>query len=88
MTRPRGTLVMKSTMHGLVGFDTAPIIVNELTLVGSRCGRFERALRLLSNGKVQVANLISEVMPLSKGPAAFRKAAQSGVLKVLLKANH
>ena len=88
MTRPRGMLVMKSTVHGLVGIDTAPIIVNELTLVGSRCGRFEPALRLLSNGKVQVANLISEVMPLSEGAAAFRKAAQSGVLKVLLKANH
>ena len=88
MTRPRGTLIMKSTVHELVGIDTAPIIVNELTLVGSRCGRFEPALKLLSNGKIQVANLISEVMRLSEAPAAFRKAARPGILKVLLKADN
>ncbi len=44
MTRPRGTVIMKSTVHGLVAMDTAPVIVNEITLVGSRCGRFEPAL--------------------------------------------
>ena len=47
MTQPRGTVVMKSTVHGLVSIDTAPVIVNEITLVGSRCGRFEPALKLL-----------------------------------------
>src|SRR6202171_6510622 len=47
MTRPRGTVVLKSTVHGLVGIDSAAIVVNEITLVGSRCGRFEPALRLL-----------------------------------------
>ena len=47
MTRPRGTVILKSTVHGLVGVDTAPVIVNEITLVGSRCGRFEPALDLL-----------------------------------------
>jgi hypothetical protein len=45
MTRPRGTVILKSTVHGTVAVDTAPIIVNELTLVGSRCGRFEAAPR-------------------------------------------
>ena len=85
MTRPRGTLIMKSTVHGLVGIDTAPIIVNELTLVGSRCGRFEPALKLLKTGKVRVDDLISDVMPLSEAPAAFEKAAKKGVLKVLLR---
>ena len=49
MTRPRGTVIMKSTVHGLAPIDTAPMIVNEITLVGSRCGRFEPALRLLRN---------------------------------------
>ena len=49
MTRPRGTLILKSTVHGEVPVDTAPIIVNELTLVGSRCGRFEAALPLIGN---------------------------------------
>ena len=47
MTRPRGTVILKSTVHGTVAVDTAPIIVNEITLVGSRCGRFEAALPLL-----------------------------------------
>jgi alcohol dehydrogenase len=84
MTRPRGTLILKSTVHGLVPVNTAPVIVNELTLVGSRCGPFAPALRLLKSGKVRVDALISGVMPLSEAPAAFARAAEKGVLKVLL----
>ncbi|HYL78362.1 MAG TPA: alcohol dehydrogenase catalytic domain-containing protein [Bryobacteraceae bacterium] len=84
MTRPRGTVVMKSTVHGLVAIDSAPVIVNEITLVGSRCGRFEPAIRLLKNGQVRVDRLISEVLPLSRAPLAFRRAAMPGVLKILL----
>jgi alcohol dehydrogenase len=49
MARPRGTVILKSTVHGMVSVNTAPIIVNELTLVGSRCGRFEAALPLLGH---------------------------------------
>src|SRR5262249_13930028 len=60
MTQPRGTVFMKSTVHGSVSMDAAPIIVNEITLVGSRCGRFEPALRLLENGAVRVEEMISE----------------------------
>jgi len=86
MTQPRGTIVMKSTVHGLVSIDTAPVIVNEITLVGSRCGRFEPALRLLRNKKVRVDGMISEVLPLRDAPRAFRAAAKKGVLKVLLHA--
>jgi threonine dehydrogenase-like Zn-dependent dehydrogenase len=84
MTKPRGTLIMKSTVHGLVPVDTAPIIVNELTVVGSRCGRFEPALRLLKAGKVNVAPLISGIVPLREAAAGFDRAGQSGVLKILL----
>jgi threonine dehydrogenase-like Zn-dependent dehydrogenase len=85
ITRPRGTIILKSTMHGLVPVDTAPVIVNELTLVGSRCGRFEPALRLLSKpGRTEVSRLISEIMPLKEAAAAFDRAGQKGVLKVLL----
>ncbi|HEX4593540.1 MAG TPA: alcohol dehydrogenase catalytic domain-containing protein [Bryobacteraceae bacterium] len=84
MARPRGTVILKSTVHGLVGIDTAPVIVNEITLVGSRCGRFEPALKLLRSGKVRVEKLISETLPLNKAPLAFRRAAQPGALKVLL----
>ena len=85
MTRPRGTVILKSTVHGLVGIDSAPVIVNEITLVGSRCGRFEPALGLLRSGRVDVSPMISEILPLRRAPDAFRKAAEHGVLKVLLR---
>jgi alcohol dehydrogenase len=84
MTRPRGTVVLKSTVHGAVPIDTAPIIVNELTLVGSRCGRFEAALPLLNHPLVPVEDLIADRFPLAEAPQAFARAAQRGVLKVLL----
>ena len=86
MVEPRGTVILKSTVHGEVPIDTAPVIVNEITLVGSRCGRFEPALELLARGAVDVASLVSNRMPLKQAPAAFARAAQPGVLKVLLAA--
>jgi threonine dehydrogenase-like Zn-dependent dehydrogenase len=82
---PRGTVVMKSTVHGSVAIDTAPVIVNEVTLVGSRCGRFEPALKLLAKGKVHVEEMISDEYGLSEGKKAFERAAERGVLKVLLR---
>ena len=84
MTEPRGTVIMKSTVHGEVPIDTAPIIVNEITLVGSRCGRFEPALQLLERRAIDVASLVSERMRLTEAPEAFAHAAKTGVLKVLL----
>jgi len=86
MTRPRGTLILKSTVHGLVGVDTAPIIVNEITLVGSRCGRFEAALPLLEHGLIPVEQMIAERFPLRDAAKAFERAASRGTLKVLLDA--
>ncbi|HSP69940.1 MAG TPA: alcohol dehydrogenase catalytic domain-containing protein [Bryobacteraceae bacterium] len=85
MCVPRGTVIMKSTVHGLVSIDTAPAIVHEITLVGSRCGRFEAALPLLAIGKVRVASMISGEFPLDQAPKAFAQAAKKGVLKVLLR---
>jgi alcohol dehydrogenase len=85
MTRPRGTLIMKSTVHGLVPIDTAPVIVNELTLVGSRCGRMELALPLIDHELILVDEMITDRFPLSEAPRAFARAAERGVLKVLLK---
>jgi threonine dehydrogenase-like Zn-dependent dehydrogenase len=84
MTRPRGTLILKSTVHGLVGVDTASIIVNELTLVGSRCGRLEVALPLLDHGLVRVEEMVAGRYRLADAPQAFAHAATRGVLKVLL----
>ena len=85
MVKPRGTVVMKSTVHEEVRMDKAPVIVNEITLVGSRCGLFDPALALLSAGKVDTASLLAAEYPLSEAPAAFAKAAERGVLKVLLR---
>jgi len=84
MTEPRGTLIVKSTVHGVVRLDTAAVVVNEITLVGSRCGRFEPALELLRTGKVRVDDLITARYALEDAPRAFRHAARHGALKVLL----
>jgi alcohol dehydrogenase len=84
MCEPRGTVVMKSTVHGLVKLDMAPAIVNEITLIGSRCGRFEPAMQLLASGKVRVDRMISERYSLDRAKEAFARAATKGVLKILL----
>ncbi|MCU1325993.1 MAG: Alcohol dehydrogenase GroES domain protein [Bryobacterales bacterium] len=84
MTRPRGTVILKSTVHGSVPLDTAPVIVNEIMLVGSRCGRMEPALAMLQAGSVDVESMIAASYALDQAPAAFAEAERSGVLKVLL----
>jgi alcohol dehydrogenase len=84
MVRPRGTVILKSTVYGAVPIDSAAVIVNEITLVGSRCGRFEAALPLLGHALIAVEELISDRFPLREAPRAFARAAQRGVLKVLL----
>ena len=86
MTRPRGTLILKSTVHGTVAIDTSPIIVNEITLVGSRCGRFEAALPLIDHALIRTDRMIADRFPLAEAPAAFARAAERGTLKVLLHA--
>jgi alcohol dehydrogenase len=84
MTRPRGTVILKSTQHGLAHLDTAPVIVNEITLLGSRCGRFEPALDLLRRGLINVQDMIANRKKLSDAPEAFEQAARKGTMKVLL----
>jgi threonine dehydrogenase-like Zn-dependent dehydrogenase len=83
--RPRGTLVLKSTYHGRVEADLTGLVVDEITLVGSRCGPFPPALRMLERGLVDVRSLISAVYPLAQGVEAFARAAEPGGLKVLLR---
>lgn len=85
MCEPRGTLVLKSTVHGEVPVDTAPVIVDELTLIGSRCGRFAPSIALLASGRVQVDGLIAGTFALRDAAAAFSAAAAKGALKILLK---
>ena len=84
MARPRGTVILKSTVHGMVAVDRAPIVVNELTLVGSRCGRFEAALPLLEHELINVEEMITDRFKLEDAPKAFARAAERGAMKVLL----
>ncbi|MBD2251233.1 MDR/zinc-dependent alcohol dehydrogenase-like family protein [Nostoc parmelioides] len=82
--RPRGTLVLKSTYAGNLSLDASSLVVDEITLIGSRCGSFPPALELLATGKVDVEPLIHAHYPLSQGLLAFEEAQRRGVLKVLL----
>jgi threonine dehydrogenase-like Zn-dependent dehydrogenase len=85
LLRPRGVLVLKSTFHGTTEMDTASIVVDEISIVGSRCGRFAPALDLLSKRAIDIDSLISEEYPLQDGIHAMERAAKKGVLKVLLR---
>jgi threonine dehydrogenase-like Zn-dependent dehydrogenase len=85
LLRPRGTLVLKSTFHGATDLDAARIVVNEISVVGSRCGRFAPALELLKTGAVDVESLISEEHSLADGLGAMTRAGEPGVLKILLR---
>jgi threonine dehydrogenase-like Zn-dependent dehydrogenase len=82
--RPAGTLVLKSTFAGDVSLNLSAIVVDEINLVGSRCGPFMPALRLLEAGLVDTQSMIAARFRLSEGLAAFTKAGEYGVLKVLL----
>jgi len=85
LLRPRGVLVLKSTFHGATGMNAARIVVDEISVIGSRCGRFAPALNLLKQRKIEVENLISEEFSLADGVRAMARAAESGVMKVLLR---
>jgi threonine dehydrogenase-like Zn-dependent dehydrogenase len=82
--RPAGTLVLKSTYAGEVPVDLASLVVDEITVVGSRCGPFPAALRLLAQGLVDPTPLIDARFPLARAETALRRAAEPGVLKVLI----
>jgi threonine dehydrogenase-like Zn-dependent dehydrogenase len=82
--RPRGTLVLKSTYAGQLTIDASSLVVDEITLIGSRCGPFIPALELLRTGQVDVLPLIHARYPLSEGLKAFDHAQRKGVMKVLL----
>jgi threonine dehydrogenase-like Zn-dependent dehydrogenase len=86
--RPRGTLVLKSTYAGRLNLDAAAIVVDEITLIGSRCGPFPAALELLANQAVDPTPLIQARYPLSAGLNAFDHAQRRGVLKVLIDMNN
>ena len=85
LLKPRGTLVLKSTFHGATEINAARVVVDEISIVGSRCGRFAPALDLLKKGAIELDSMISEEYPLTKGVLAMDRAGKKGVLKVLLR---
>jgi threonine dehydrogenase-like Zn-dependent dehydrogenase len=86
-TRPRGTLVLKSTLTESPCVDLAPLVIHEIRVVGSRCGPFEPALRALDAGRIDVDPLVAERLPLARAPDALERAAAPGALKVLIDAH-
>ncbi|HYJ91742.1 MAG TPA: alcohol dehydrogenase catalytic domain-containing protein [Pyrinomonadaceae bacterium] len=85
LVRPGGKVVLKSTFHGTPTWNATKVVVDEITIVGSRCGRFVPALELLSSGEIEVEDLVSDEYTLADGVAAMARAAESDVLKVLLR---
>jgi threonine dehydrogenase-like Zn-dependent dehydrogenase len=85
LLRPRGVLVLKSTFHGATELSAARIVVDEISVIGSRCGRFAPALKLLKTNAVDVQSLISEEFALADGLRAIALASEPGMLKVLLR---
>ena len=84
LLKPRGRMVLKSTFQGKTNLEMWRVVVDEISIVGSRCGRFAPALALLEKRLVTVGDLISEEFPLADGVKAMTRAADKGVLKVLL----
>jgi len=84
LVRPRGTIVQKTTVAGAQTMAWAPIVIDEISVIGSRCGPFDRALAALASGEVDVSGLVSTRFDLSRGVAALEHAKSKGVLKVLL----
>lgn len=85
LLRPRGKLILKSTFQGKPHWQAARVVVDEITIIGSRCGKFAPALELLKEKKIPVELLISKEFELSDGVKAMKRAAEKGILKVLLK---
>ena len=86
VVKPRGKIILKSTFHGTAKWEGARVVVDEISIIGSRCGRLAPAIELLASNKVNVEDLISEEFRLEDGVLALKQAEKPGVLKVLLKA--
>ncbi|MCI0659741.1 MAG: alcohol dehydrogenase catalytic domain-containing protein [Acidobacteria bacterium] len=85
LVRPRGAIILKSTYHGTTELDTSRIVVDEISIIGSRCGRFENALRLLESGVINIDPLITREFSLDEWELAIAEAQRPGSLKVLFR---
>ena len=84
LVKPRGIVVLKSTHHGATPVETSQVVVNEVTIIGSRCGRFQPALEFLARGSVDLSPLITQRLPLEDGLFAFHQAAHPDAMKVII----
>jgi threonine dehydrogenase-like Zn-dependent dehydrogenase len=84
LCRPRGTVVLKTTVAGPTECELSPIVINELRVVGSRCGNLARAMELLAAGKVDPTPLIERRYPLGQAAEALVHAGERGTLKILV----
>jgi threonine dehydrogenase-like Zn-dependent dehydrogenase len=82
LLRPRGTLVLKSTFHGALALTIAPLVIDEISVIGSRCGPFAPALRFLEQRLIDVDTLLDAEYPMAQGVEAFKRAMTPGTLKV------
>ena len=85
LVKPRGTLVLKSTIAAKEGLNLANIVVDEITIAGSRCGQFRPILRLLEQGKIDISPLVSGIYPVDEFKEAFLENSKKGTLKVIVK---
>ncbi len=85
IVRPRGTIIVKTTVAEKFSVNLAPLVVNEIMVIGSRCGPFDRALRALSDGSIHVTEMITKVFPMEQALEAFEFAAKRESLKVIIK---
>jgi len=85
LVRPRGKIILKSTFHGRPTWASARVVVDEITIVGSRCGRFGPAVNLLAKRAINVENLIDDEVPLARGVAAIERSGRKGAMKILLR---
>lgn len=85
LVRPRGTIVLKSTYEGALSWNPAPLVIDEIAVVGSRCGPFARALRLIAAGSLRVKPFLTAVYPFERWEAAFRRARRADAFKVLVR---
>ncbi|SFI35592.1 MDR/zinc-dependent alcohol dehydrogenase-like family protein [Planctomicrobium piriforme] len=84
LVRPRGTIVLKTTVAGTTGPNLAPVVIDEINVIGSRCGPFPPAIAALTNGDIEVTSLITGRYPIEQAVAAFEQAQRKGQLKVLI----
>jgi len=85
LVRPRGTVILKSTAAGAAPLNLAPVVINEVTVIGSRCGRFEPAIEAIASGRIDPRPLVDGTYPIEDGVAAFRAAGNPSNFKILLR---